>query len=82
VAAWCCSPFREAQTSSPGIALLIAGLATAADLFSVFVETAKDTVERGAPALDYLLLIFPTFSYPLGFALSVTDFICLASSPP
>jgi len=32
--------------------LLIAGLATAADLFSVFVGAAKDTVERAAPALE------------------------------
>jgi hypothetical protein len=82
VAACYCSPFRAAWTASPGIALLIAGLTTAADLFSVFVGPAKAIVERAAPALDYLLLIFPTFGYPLGFALSVTDSICLASSPP
>ncbi len=34
--------------------------------------------ERGAPLLDYLLLIFPTFGYPLGFALGLADFIFLA----
>ena len=45
-------------------------------------RTRQDTVERASPALDYLLLIFPTFGYSLGFALSVTNFICLASSPP
>ena len=82
VAAWCCFPFRAARTPSPGIALLIAGLVTTADLFSVFVGTTQAIVERAGPALDYLLLIFPTYGYPLGFALSVTDFLCLASSLP
>ena len=52
VAAWYCSPFRAARTPSPGIALLIAGLVTAADLFSVFVGPAEDTVERSASALE------------------------------
>lgn len=63
---------------SPGVALLIAGLATAADLFSVFAGPTRALVEKGVPALDYLLLIFPTFGYPLGFALGVADFIFLA----
>ena len=77
-AAACLGLALARRVTSPGVALLIAGLATIADLFSVFAGPTKALVERGAPALDYLLLIFPTFGYPLGFALGVADFIFLA----
>ena len=68
--------FRPPRYLTPRIALLVAGLA-AADLFSVFAGPTRALVESGAPALDYLLLIFPTFGYPLGFALGLADFIFL-----
>lgn len=75
-------PFSGGSDTLAGHSTALSGLATTADLFSVFVGTTKAIVERSAPALDYLLLIFPTYGYPLGFALSVTDLLCLASSPP
>lgn len=79
IAAAACVGFALARrVDSPRIALLIAVLATAADLFSVFAGPTKALVEGGAPALDYLLLWFPTFGYPLGFALGVSDFVFLA----
>ena len=77
-AAVCVGLALARRVTSPGIALLVAGAATAADLFSVFAGPTRALVERGAPALDYLLLIFPTFGYPLGFALGLADFIFLA----
>ena len=64
--------------TTPGTALLIAGVATLSDLFSVFAGPTKGLVGADSPALDYLLLIFPTFGNPLGFALGVSDFIFLA----
>lgn len=66
------------QVTSPGAALLVAVAASASDLFSVFAGPTKILVQEGSPALDFLLLIFPTFGYPLGFALGVADFIFLA----
>lgn len=64
--------------ATPGTALLIAGVATLSDLFSVFAGPTKGLVSADSPALDYLLLIFPTFGNPLGFALGISDFIFLA----
>jgi hypothetical protein len=58
------------HVASPGVALLIAGLATAADPFSVFAGITKALVERGTPPLGYLLLGLPTFSSSLAHALS------------
>lgn len=66
------------HVTSPGVALLIAAVATATDLFSVFAGPTKAMVEGSAVALDFLLLIFPTFGQPLGFALGISDFIFLA----
>ena len=66
------------QITSPGVALLVAVAASASDLFSVFAGPTKALVREDAPILDFLLLIFPTFGYPLGFALGVADFIFLA----
>lgn len=67
-AATCLSPARH--VASPGVALLIAGLATPADPFSVFAEITKALVQRGASPLGYLLLGLPTFSSSLAHALS------------
>jgi hypothetical protein len=78
VAAACVGLALARHVTSTRTALLVATLATAADLFSVFAGPTKVLVEGGAPALDYLLLIFPTFGYPLGFALGLSDFVFLA----
>ena len=64
--------------TSPGAALLVAVAASASDLFSVFAGPTKALVQEDAPVLDFLLLIFPTFGYPLGFALGLADFVFLA----
>ena len=66
------------QVTSPGAALLVAVAASASDLFSVFAGPTKALVQEEAPILDFLLLIFPTFGYPLGFALGLADFVFLA----
>jgi hypothetical protein len=66
------------QVSSMGVALLIAGVATTADLFSVFAGPTKALVESGSPALDFLLLVFPLLGAAYGFGLGVSDFVFLA----
>jgi len=66
------------HVTSPGVALLIAGVATVSDLFSVFAGPTRALVREDSPALDFLLLIFPTFGQPAGFALGISDFIFLA----
>ncbi len=66
------------HVTSVGVVLLIAGVATASDLFSVFAGPTRALVREDSPALDFLLLIFPTFGQPAGFALGVSDFIFLA----
>jgi hypothetical protein len=63
---------------SPGAALLVAAVAAASDLFSVFAGPTKALVREDSPALDFLVLIFPTFGTPLGFGLGVSDFIFIA----
>jgi hypothetical protein len=64
--------------SSVGVVLLIAAVATASDIFSVFAGPTRELVEENSPALDLLLLVFPTFGSALGFGLGVSDFIFLA----
>jgi hypothetical protein len=64
--------------SSVGVVLLIAAVATASDLLSVFAGPTKMLLEEDSPALDLLLLVFPTFGSALGFALGVSDFVFLA----
>ena len=64
--------------NSVGVVVLIAAVAIASDLFSVFAGPTKTLVEEDSPALDVLLLIFPTFGAALGFGLGVSDFIFLA----
>jgi hypothetical protein len=66
------------HVNSIGVAFLVAAVATAADdLFSVLAGPTKAHVEEGSPALDFLLVIFPTFGQPLGFALGVANFFFL-----
>ena len=59
-AAGCLGLAFARRVTSPGVALLIAGLATAADLFSVFAGPTKALVERDAPTLDYSDLRLPS----------------------
>lgn len=74
------------RVTSPGIAVLVAVLATTADLFSVFAGPTRaltESVEGGEPSLladllSLLLLLFPTVGNPIGFALGVSDLIFLA----
>ena len=63
---------------SVGVVLLVAALATASDLFSVFAGPTRTLVEEDSPALYLLLLVFPTFGSALGFGLGVSDFVFLA----
>jgi hypothetical protein len=63
---------------SVGVILLIVAVATASDLFSVFAGPTRTLVEEDSPALDILLLVFPTFGSALGFGLGVSDFVFLA----
>jgi hypothetical protein len=72
------------RVTSPGMAVLVAVLATAADFFSVFAGPTRaltESVERGEPSLlsDLLgLLLLPTFGNLIGFALGVSDLLFLA----
>jgi hypothetical protein len=63
---------------SAGVALLIAAVATASDLFSVFAGPTRALVDEGSAVLDLLLLVFPTFGSILGFGLGVSDFVFVA----
>ncbi len=63
---------------SAGVALLIASVATASDLFSVFAGPTRTLVEEDSPILDPLLLVFPTFGSVVGFGLGASDFVFLA----
>ena len=78
VAAACVGISLARYVSSVGVVLLIVAVATVSDLFSVFAGPTKILVEEDSPILDLLLLVFPTFGSPLGFALGVSDFIFLA----
>lgn len=64
--------------TSPGVALLIAVLATVSDLFSVLAGPTRVLLRQDSPVLDLLVLIFPSFGTPLGFGLGLSDFIFLA----
>lgn len=63
---------------STGVVLLVVAVATASDLFSVYAGPTRALVEQDSPALDLLLLVFPTFGSVLGFGLGVSDFVFLA----
>ena len=77
-AAVCLALALARGVNSPGAALLVAVAAAASDIFSVFAGPTRALVREDAPILDFLLLIFPTFGYPLGFALGLADFVFLA----
>ncbi len=85
-AAVCVGLALARRVTSPGIALLIVGVATAADLYSFLAGPTQTLVEGGPDGgptifgylLGYLLVWFPTFGFPLGFALGISDFIFLA----
>jgi len=64
--------------NSAGVVVLIAAVAIASDLFSVFAGPTKTLVKEDSPVLDVLLLVFPTFGSALGFGLGVSDFIFMA----
>lgn len=64
--------------TTPGVAFLIAVLAAISDLFSVLAGPTKLLLREESPALDFLVLIFPTFGHPLGFGLGLSDFIFIA----
>ena len=64
--------------SSVGAVLLIVVVATASDLYSVFAGPTRELIEENSPALNLLLLVFPSFGSALGFGLGVSDFIFLA----
>ncbi|MCA1737829.1 MAG: hypothetical protein LC740_03075 [Actinobacteria bacterium] len=85
-AAVCAGLALARRVTLPGIALLIAGLATAADLYSFLAGPTRALVQggpEGGPSLlgyllSYLLVWFPNFGSPLGFAFGVSDFSFLA----
>ena len=64
--------------TSVGTILIVVVAAIAADIFSVFAGPSGALVRANSPLLDFLLLVFPTFGSPLGFALGLSDFIFLA----
>jgi hypothetical protein len=66
------------HVSSAGVILLVAAVATASDLFSVFAGPTRTLVEEDSPILDLLLLVFPTFGSAPGFGLGASDFVFLA----
>jgi hypothetical protein len=78
LAAACVGVSLARHVGSVGVILLIVVVATASDIFSVFAGPTRTLVEEDSPALDLLLLIFPTFGSALGFALGASDFIFLA----
>ena len=65
------------HVSSAGVILLIAAVATASDLFSVFAGPTRTLVAEDSPVLDLLLLVFPTFGSAPGFGLGASDFVFL-----
>lgn len=78
LAAACVGISLARYVTSVGTVLLIVVAAIAADIFSVFAGPTEALVREESPLLDLLLLIFPTFGSPLGFALGLSDFIFLA----
>jgi hypothetical protein len=64
--------------SSVGVVVLIVAVAIASDLVSVFAGPTRTLIKEDSPALDVLLLVFPTFGSVLGFGLGVSDLIFLA----
>jgi hypothetical protein len=78
LAAACVGISLARYITSIGTALIVAATAIAADIFSVFAGPTRVLMQRDSPALDVLLLIFPTFGSALGFGLGVSDIVFLA----
>ena len=78
LAAACVGVSLARYITSVGTVLIVIVAAIAADIFSVFAGPTEALVRTESPLLDFLLLIFPTFGSPLGFALGLSDFIFLA----
>ncbi len=78
LAAACVGVSLARYVTSVGTVLIIVVAAIAADIFSVFAGPTEALVREDSPLLDFLLLIFPTFGSPLGFALGLSDFIFMA----
>jgi hypothetical protein len=78
VAAGCLGIALARYVGSVGVVLLIAAVAVASDLLSVFAGPTRTLVEEESPVLDLLVLVFPTFGSVLGFGLGVSDFVFLA----
>ena len=66
------------HVSSAGVILLVAAVATASDLFSVYAGPTRTLVEEDSPVLDLLVLVFPTFGSAPGFGLGASDVVFLA----
>jgi hypothetical protein len=78
LAAACIGISLARYVSSVGTVLIIVAAAIASDVFSVFAGPTRMLMREDSPALDVLLLVFPTFGSALGFGLGVSDFIFLA----
>jgi hypothetical protein len=78
LAAACVGISLARYITSIGTALIVAATAIAADIFSVFAGPTRVLMQQDSPALDVLLLIFPTFGSALGFGLGVSDIVFLA----
>jgi hypothetical protein len=78
LAAACVGISLARYVSSVGTILIIVAAAIASDLFSVFAGPTRVLMREDSPALDVLLLVFPTFGSALGFGLGVSDFIFMA----
>jgi hypothetical protein len=78
VAAACLGISLARYVRSVGVILLIAAVAVASDLLSVFAGPTRVLIEEESPVLDLLIVVFPTFGSALGFGLGVSDFVFLA----
>ena len=78
LAAACVGISLARHVNSVGTVMIVVLAAIASDLFSVFAGPTRALVRGDSPALDLLLLVFPTFGSALGFGLGVSDFIFLA----
>lgn len=78
LAAACVGISLARYVTSVGTVVIVVVAAIASDIFSVFAGPTKALVREDSPLLDFLLLVFPMFGSPLGFALGLSDFIFMA----
>lgn len=78
LAAACVGISLARYINSVGTIMIVVVAAIISDVFSVFAGPTGVLVRQDSPALDFLLLVFPTFGSALGFGLGVSDFIFLA----